>query len=502
MEEKETTGVEQTPEQEPKHQPPAKRYIRLKPFSFVMLIFGLVLATAGITFFALTTGEDKVVEVVNPQKSVADRKEFKKLYDAYDEMVANYFEDIDESAVIDGAINGMIDALGDPYSDYLNEQEAKRLNESISSSFEGIGAEIQEQNGYISVVSPIKNSPAERAGLLPNDLILAVDGESIQGLSSSEAVLLIRGEKGTTVTLSIRRGDAPEPFDMKITRDVIPIETVYAEMLEDGIAHIHITSFSEHTYDELLEAYEEMEQQGMEGLIIDVRQNPGGMLNTAIDISDLFVESGKNLMQYEEKGLKPEIFPSSNGKKIDIPVAVVIDDGSASASEILAAALQESADIPLIGIKTFGKGTVQSPKDLSDGSNLKLTTAKWLTPDGNWIHKKGIEPDYEVPYPPYASLPYLDPSSEMKEGMLTPTVKAAEEMLEAVGYNPGEVDGLFDEQTEQAVKKLQQDLTLEANGILSGDTTFGLMNKLREKIQKEDPQLVKAQEVLKEDIAK
>ncbi|MFS0576367.1 S41 family peptidase [Sporosarcina sp. 179-K 3D1 HS] len=501
MEEKETTGAEQTPEQEPNRQPPAKRYIRLKPFSFVMLIFGLVLASAGITFFTLTTGEDKVVEVVNPQKTI-DRKEFQKLYDAYDEMLANYYDKIDESAVIDGAINGMIDALGDPYSDYLNEEEAKRLNESISSSFEGIGAEIQEQNGYISVVSPIKNSPAERAGLLPNDLIIAVDGESIQGMSSSEAVLLIRGEKGTSVTLSIRRGDAAEPFDMKITRDVIPIETVYAEMLEDGIAHIHITSFSEHTYDELLAAYEEMEQQGMKGLILDVRQNPGGRLDTAIDISDLFVENGKILMQYEEKGMKPEVFPASDGKKIDLPIAVVIDDGSASASEILAAALKESADIPLIGVKTFGKGTVQSPKDLSDGSNLKLTTAKWLTPDGNWIHKKGIEPDFEVPYPPYASLPYLDPSIEMKEGMLAPTVKSAEEMLEAVGYEPGEIDGLFDEKTERAVQQLQQDLKLEANGILSGDTTYGLMGKLRDKIQKDDPQLVKAQEVLKENIAK
>ena len=188
---------------EPNRQPPAKRYIKLKPFSFVMLVFGLVLATAAVTFFVLTTGEDKVVEVVSPQKqSLKDRKEFEKLYNAYDEMKANYFEDIDETAVIDGAINGMIDALGDPYSDYLNEKEARQLNESISSSFEGIGAEIQEKNGYINVVSPIKNSPAERAGILPNDTIIAVDGESIQGMSSSEAVLLIRGEKGTTVTLT------------------------------------------------------------------------------------------------------------------------------------------------------------------------------------------------------------------------------------------------------------------------------------------------------------
>ena len=282
---------------EPNRQPPAKRYIKLKPFSFVMLVFGLVLATAAITFFVLTTGDDKVVEVVSPQKQpLKDRKEFEKLYNAYDEMKGNYFEDIDETAVIDGAINGMIDALGDPYSDYLNQKEARQLNESISSSFEGIGAEIQEKNGYINVVSPIKNSPAERAGILPNDTIIAVDGESIQGMSSSEAVLLIRGEKGTTVTLTIKRGEAVEPVDVKIERDVIPIETVYAEMLDDGIAHIHITSFSEGTYDELLVALDEMEAKGMKGLVVDVRQNPGGRLDIAIKISDLFLENGKNII--------------------------------------------------------------------------------------------------------------------------------------------------------------------------------------------------------------
>lgn len=490
-------------ENEPSFQPPAKRFIKLKPFSFVMLVFGLVLATAAITFFVLTTGDEKVVEVVNPQKQTAkDRKEFTKLYEAYDEMIGNYYEDIDETTVIDGAINGMIEALGDPYSDYLNEKETQQLNESISSSFEGIGAEIQELNGYINVVSPIKNSPAERAGLLPNDTIVAVDGKSIQGMSSSEAVLLIRGEKGTTVTLSIKRGEAAEPVDVKIERDVIPIETVYAEMLDDGIAHIHLTSFSEGTYDELLVALDEMEAKGMKGLVVDVRQNPGGRLDIAIKISDLFLENGKNIFQYEEKGLKPEIFTASGKRKVKVPVALVIDDGSASASEILAGALKESANVPLIGVKTFGKGTVQSPKNLPDGSNLKLTTAKWLTPNGNWIHKKGIEPDVKVPYPSYAMLPFLDSKMEMKEGMLSASIKAAEEMLKAVGYEPGEIDGMFDATTTQAVKKLQKDLTLDVNGILLGDTTYGLMEKLRTKIQEEDPQLMKAQEVLLKKVGK
>lgn len=497
MDEKENNRPQ---EEQANYEPPAKRYIQLKPFSLVMLIFGLVLATAGVTFFALTTGDDKVVEVVSPQNPSTDRKEFKKLYDAYDELKSNYYNDIDETAVIDGAINGMIEALGDPFSDYLNEQESKQLNESISSSFEGIGAEIRELNGYISVVSPIKNSPAERAGLLPNDLIVAVDGESIQGMSSSEAVLLIRGEKGTTVTLSVRRGEMAEPFDVKIERDVIPIETVYAEMLADKIAHIRITSFSEHTYEELEAALDEMEAQGMEGLIMDVRQNPGGRLDTAIDISDLFVEEGKNLFQYEGKGNKPEVYVASGGRKVTVPVTLVIDDGSASASEILAGALKESANVKLIGMKTYGKGTVQTPKDLPDGSNLKLTTAKWLTPDGNWIHEKGIAPDIEVQYPSYAMLPFLDPTMEMKEGTVSPAVKTAEEMLDAVGYDTGEIDGLYDEQTTEAVKALQEKLSIETNGILAGETTYGLMNALRDKIRNEDPQLLKAKEVVMEQL--
>ncbi|MBY0223929.1 MULTISPECIES: S41 family peptidase [Sporosarcina] len=483
-------------EVEPEKKPEPSRYIRIKPFSLIMLIFALVLATAAVTFFALTVGDDKVVEVVKPQQVGSERKEFKKLFDAYDQLKQSYFDEVDEQVILDGAINGMVDALGDPYSDYLNEKEAKQLNESISSSFEGIGAEIQESNGYISIVSPIKNSPAEKVGLLPNDTILSVDGKSIQGMSSSEAVLLIRGEKGSTVTLSVRRGTAAEPFEVKIVRDVIPVHTVYAEMLDDNIAHINITSFSENTYQELLESLNEMTEKGMKGVLIDVRQNPGGVLSAAIDISDLFVEEGKALFQTQEKGRPAEIFPASGGQKIDVPVTLIVDDGSASASEILAGALKESAHIPIVGIKTFGKGTVQTPTQLQDGSNLKLTTAKWLTPDGNWIHKKGIEPDVKVPYPPYASLPFLDASEEMKEGMVSPAVQAAEEMLEVVGYHPGETDGLYDANTAQAVKALQKDLSLEQTGILTGDSTIGLMQKLRDKMKEDDPQLQKAKEVV------
>jgi carboxyl-terminal processing protease len=384
----------------------------------------------------------------------------------------------------------------------MNQDEAAQFEESISSSFQGIGAEIQERNGFITVVSPIKNSPAEKAGILPNDQIIAVDDESIQGMSASEAVLLIRGEKGTSVSLTIQRGEMSDPMEITIVRDEIPIETVYAEMLEDKVAHIQITSFSQNTYDELLKAIKDMEDKGMKAMVLDVRQNPGGLLTSAIDISNLFVESGKPLFQTKVKDQEAEIYTATNGTKVEVPVTLLIDEGSASASEILAGAMSESAGTKLIGLNTFGKGTVQTANELNDGSNMKFTTAKWLTPEGNWIHEKGIAPDIKIEYPAYTQLPYLDASVELKIGVLSDQVKVAEEMLVAIGVDTGKVDGLFDVQTEKAVKQMQKESKLEETGILTADTTYALMDRLRLKIEKEDPQLLKAKEVLIEELAK
>ncbi|WP_019412640.1 S41 family peptidase [Paenisporosarcina sp. TG20] len=475
---------------------PEGKYIRIKAFAFIMMIFALILSTAGLTIFALTFGDDKVVEVRAPE-----RPEFQKLFQAYDELNKDYYADIDKETLVNGAINGMIDALGDPYSDYMDQKEAAQFDENISSSFQGIGAEIQSRNGKISVVSPIKNSPAEKAGILPNDYIIAVDGESILGMSASEAVLLIRGEKGTSVTLSVQRGQLSEPIEITIVRDEIPIETVYAEMLEDKIAHIQITSFSNNTYDELVAAITRMEEAGMKALVLDVRQNPGGLLNSAIDISNLFIEDGKPLFQVKEKDQESEVYLATSGTKLKIPTNLLIDEGSASASEILAAAMSESAGIQLIGLNTFGKGTVQTANQLQDGSNMKFTTAKWLTPEGNWIHEKGIAPNVKVEYPSYSKLPYLDSSVEMKVGVLSDQVKTAEAMLTAIGIDPGKVDGLFDEQTEVAVKQLQKEAEIEETGILTGDTTYALMDRLRTKIEKEDPQLLKAKDLLLKELA-
>ena len=480
---------EQTPHGEVK---PAGQFIQMKPFKFIMLMFFTILITAGLTIFALTFGEKKVVEVKVP----IERAEFTKLYEAFDMLKSKYYKDIEDEKVVDGAINGMFDALDDPYSDFMVKDEAEKFNTGLSSSFQGIGAEIQERNGFITVVSPIKNSPAEKAGLLPKDIILTVDGKSIQGFSSSEAVALIRGEKGTPVKLTVKRGENAEPIQMTIVRDDIPVETVYGEMLDGDIAHIQITSFSEQTADELEKILAEYEGKGMKGIVLDLRQNPGGYLDAALEISNLFVAEGKPIVQVQEKDEEPAIKNAIGGKKYNLPVTVLVDNGSASASEILAAALSESVGAKIVGETSFGKGTVQNVTPLKDGSNLKFTTGKWLTPNGNWINEKGIEPDVKVPYPPYASLPFLDASYEMKKGLQSESVKAAEEMLEVLGYDPGKVDGVFDQYTERAVEKLQAASKLEETGVLTGETTYALMDALRIKMKSDDPQLLKAKELL------
>lgn len=471
------------------------KYIKIRKFPFIMGIFLLVFITSGITMFILTFGNEKV-------QSIAPSKypQFEKLYSTYETIKEDYYKDMNDEELVNGAIQGMIAGLDDPYSTYMNQKEAKSFNESISSSFEGIGAEIQEQDGKIMVVAPIKGSPAEEAGVKPNDMIVKVDGKSITGLSATEAVLKIRGKKGTKVVLTISRAGEAKPLSLTIVRDTIPIETVYTEMLDDGIAKIAVTSFSEHTVEELNKALAEMDKKDMKSLILDLRGNPGGLLDQAVAMASIFVPNGEIVLQVEARNGEKEIYKSENAGEFDLPVVVLIDEGSASASEIVAAAVSEAADIPLIGVKSFGKGTVQSAQNFKDGSNLKFTAFKWLTPEGNWIHKKGIAPNIKVKLPSYANLPYISPDDTWKVSDSSTEIKAAEDMLQELGYNPGKVDGYFDADTEYALVQFQQKQKIKATGVLSDKTTVNLMQALRDKIVKNDTQVEAAVKELKKEM--
>lgn len=471
------------------------RYIKIKKFPFLMGIFLLIFVTAGITMIILTFGDEKV-------QSIAPSKypQFEKLYSTYETIKKDYYKDIDDEKLVNGAIAGMIKGLDDPYSAYMNQGEAKSFNESISSSFEGIGAEIQEQDGKIMVVSPIKGSPAEKAGIKPNDIIESVNGKSIEGLNATEAVLKIRGKKGTKVVLTISRAGETKPISITIVRDTIPIETVYSKMLDNGVAKIQVTSFSEHTVDEFKTALDEMQKKNMKALILDLRGNPGGLLDQAVAMASIFVPNGEVVLQVEDRNGKREVYKSENDGAFKLPVVVLIDNGSASASEIVSAAVSESADIPLIGVKSFGKGTVQNAQDYKDGSNLKFTAFKWLTPKGNWIHKKGIMPDIEAKLPNYANLPYISPDHEWKESDTSTEVKTAELMLKQLGYNPGTVDGFYDLNTKLAVVQFQRDQKLKGSGVLKDETTVLLMQKLRDKIIANDTQVKAAVKELKKEM--
>jgi C-terminal peptidase (prc) len=473
-------------------------YVRIKRFHLIVLIFLSVLITAAVTTFILSFGDEKVADSLQ----TADGSEFAKLYATYNKIKSQYVGDVDEDELIEGAVNGMVEALGDPYSDYMTEEEAKAFNETIRSSFEGIGAQIEERDNHIVIVAPIKGSPAEKVGLQANDIILEVDGKNIQGMSSQEAVNLIRGKKGTIVELTIRREGVSEPIKVKITRDVIPIETVYSKMVTGEIGLIQVSSFSERTMDEFREHLEQLEKNGMKALILDLRYNPGGLLDQAVEMASLFVPNGKILYQMEYKDGSKQRVLSSNKKTFEKPVAVIVNGGSASASEIVAAALKESAGIPIVGEKTFGKGTAQTNNQFKDGSSLKLTTAKWLTPNGTWIHEKGLKPDYPVSMPEYASLPYVDPDLTLEENSRSSEVETIEKMLQALGYNPGTLDGYFDGSLKQAVSSFQKDMNLEANGVVHGETTEKLMEALNRKLEREDPQIEKAVEILQSKLKK
>lgn len=426
-----------------------------------------------------------------------------KIETALDLVKNNYVEGADEQKLIDGAIDGMMNALGDPFSSYMGPEVAQQFSEQIEGSFTGIGAEVSMENGNVTVVSPIKGSPAEKAGIKPKDILLSVNGESFEGLSLNEAVAKIRGPKGTEAKIKVKRAGSATTLEYTIIRDDIALESIYARMEEGKIGVIEITEFSQNTAERFKQELANLEKQGMKGLVIDVRNNPGGVLDKVVDISQQFVPKGKAIVQVEDKNKQREK-QMSQGKGKDYPVAVVTNKGSASASEILAGALQESADALLIGETTYGKGTVQTAfeEEFGDGSLLKVTIAKWLTPDGDWIHKKGIEPDIAVAQPDYFSVAPINKEKSFKYDMLGDDIKSAQTMLKGLGYDPGRTDGYFSKATENALKKFQTDKKLSANGVLDAKTAEALEASLVEQIRdpKNDNQMNRAIEEIRKEI--
>ena len=300
---------------------------------------------------------------------------------------------LDAKAVSDGAIRGMLEALEDPYASYLDSRQFEIANQDLKGYFEGIGAEVGIRNGNITVLAPMPDTPAERAGIRPGDIILAIEGESSENISLLEAVNKIRGKKGTTVTLLVLHMGAPEPVSIEVTRGVIPLISVRLTMLEGGIGHVRLYNFSANTRRELLEALEKFEDANGVGLALDLRDNPGGLLTSVVNVSSQFLDDGLVLYQIDAHGRRTDWQVKSGGKATDIPAVVLVNQFSASASEVFAGALMDHGRAKVVGVKTFGKGSVNNLWPLSDGSGVNFSVANWYTPNGKLIEGEGITPD-------------------------------------------------------------------------------------------------------------
>lgn len=332
-------------------------------------------------------------------ESVANEKTTEKLGVLENTIKQYFWQDVDESTLEEGVYKGLLESLDDPYSVYYTHDELVQLQQQTEGIYYGIGAYISQDNemGYVRVSKIIKNTPAEASGLQQDDYIYKVDGEDMQGKDSSYVVSKIKGEAGTKVTITVVREGATDPIDIEVERQKIESPTVEYQMLDNDMAYIQITEFDLVTTEQFEETYKQAQADGMKGLILDLRSNPGGNLSTVCDIARMILPKGL-IVYTEDKYGKREEYTCDGANQIKVPLVVLTNGYSASASEILAGAVKDYGIGTLVGTTTYGKGIVQKVINLSDGSAVKLTVSNYFTPNGNNIHKIGIDPDVEVEF--------------------------------------------------------------------------------------------------------
>jgi carboxyl-terminal processing protease len=432
------------------------------------------------------------LSVVGPD-GVSDslrQDELDKFNKALELIGSQYLHPVSRKALIDGALQGMIEALGDPYSVYLNSEEAGKFTDDTYGTFTGIGADLKKENGMIVVESTIKDSPAQRAGLQPRDVLLMVNGESLQGLSLDEAASKIRGPKGTKAKLKVMRSGVKEPIELELVRDRIMVETVRSQMGQDKIGRMVISQFTADTARQVKEQLQTMEAGGIKALIIDLRNNPGGMTESVIKVANLFIPAGKVIVGYEygDGRTKQELATGEMANRKSYPIVVLINQSSASAAEMLAGALKQSAGAVLVGERSFGKGTVQISfgHEMGDGSLVKLTVYKWLLPDGTSVNNHGLQPDIPVSQPDYWMAFKLPRDRVLKRDDTGDDVKNLQTILEGVGFPPDRKDGYFSEATEEALLAFQMREKLPVTGYLDSDTADRLEEVLYAVLQSPD----------------
>lgn len=370
----------------------AKKYIKLAILAVVSMIIGSIITIAIKDFDVAKVNTNKTEVSYSKTK-----KGFDSLYETYDTIMSEYYKDVDSDKLIEGAINGMLESLDDEHTMYFDKKSKEEFDSELSGNYYGIGAQIQlTSDETIKITKVFDDSPAKKAGLKEEDVFVSVDGTSVKGKSATEVANMLKSDSIKTSTIVVKRNDKELTF--KVTKENITLFSVSSEMLDNNgknVGYLSVSIFGQKTYSQFKDALTKLEKQDMDSLIIDLRGNTGGYLSTVTNMLEEFIDKGNVIYQIQSSsGVKQYKTVKASDKKYKI--VVLIDGGSASASEIMSAAMKEVYGATLVGQTTYGKGTVQTTKDLSNGSMIKYTIEKWLTPSGKNIDKEGIKPDYEV----------------------------------------------------------------------------------------------------------
>lgn len=455
--------------------------------------------TIGITAIISATISGSVVYYFENRQT---DEQFAKVAQVYQGVQDQYYEKVDRHKLAQGAIKGMLDSLDDPYTTLLDDEQKTALNDKLSSQFFGIGAVVSFINNQVTIVEePKEGTPANKAGLAKGDIIEKVDEKAVKDLSLDEVVSLIKGKANTVVHLQLKRGN--QVFQKAITRKPVHLSTVKSQIDQNNpqIALIHIDTFGEQTAQDLQNEIIQLRKKRVKSFVLDLRQNGGGLLDEGEKVASMFLKDGQIIVQFAEKNQITQVDKANkkldHGFKVTEDVVVLVDGQTASAAELVAAALKESAHIPVVGQKTFGKGTVQLVTSLDKQSEMKLSTQKWLTPKKNWVHKKGLVPDILIALPTAQQLNTFNNQLNNQEELSESQKKDIRELFDFLGIHINLKN--FDSSYQAALKEIQTNEKLKVTGQLDQETLEKVNALIFSKYLKEDLSYQKALEQLKEE---
>lgn len=356
--------------------------------NMVFLLVGIIIGT-GLCFILYNYGDSKMLKA----SVTSTNNKFDSLYEAYDTLKNDYYRDLDDEKLIEGAIDGMLNATEDEHTMFFNKSEKEQFETNLTGTYYGIGAQVAKVEEDSIVTRIFDNSPAEKAGLKPGDIFISVDGENVKGIELDDLVSRLKSDKNKIATVLVNRDG--EEIEIKIEKSIVEIPSISTEMLDDNIGYMYISIFGMNTDDEFDKALNELKEKGMEKLIIDLRDNSGGYLSTVTNMISKFVDKNTVIYQIKDKN-KITKYNALNNETLNYKTVILVNENSASASEIMSSALQEQFGATIVGTKTYGKGTVQQTKDLSNGTLIKYTIEEWLTSNGKSIEKEGVTPDVEI----------------------------------------------------------------------------------------------------------